>query len=157
MPQFDLTNYYSQIFWLIVTFSLLYIVVYKFIVPVAEQILNNRQVNIQDNVEQADKLTLEAEELTKYYHEELTKISDDIAHLKKEAINSLEATFLVKKTNMEKELKQQIKQNLEDINIANKAFWLNGNNAVASLAANVIKKITGKQADINLLKKITGK
>nr|WP_253308169.1 ATP F0F1 synthase subunit B' [Rickettsia endosymbiont of Ceutorhynchus assimilis] len=152
MPQFDLTNYYSQIFWLIVTFSLLYIVAYKFIVPVAEKILNNRQTNIQDNVEQADKLTLEAEELNKHYNEELTKISDE-AYLKKEAINSLEAAFLVKKTNMEKELKQQIKQNLEDINIANKVFWSNENDAVASLAANIIKKITGKQADINLLKK----
>ncbi|MFY9589251.1 ATP F0F1 synthase subunit B' [Rickettsia endosymbiont of Halotydeus destructor] len=157
MPQFDINNYYSQIFWLIVTFGMLYIATYKFIVPIAEKILSNRQVNIQANVEQADKLTLEVEKLTKHYNEELTKISSEIEIHKKEVINSLKVDFLLKKTSLEEELKQQLKQNFEDINIEKKVFWSNENGVLANLASDIIKKITGVQADINLLKKITKK
>ncbi len=97
MPQFDIATYYSQIFWLIVTFGLLYIFVYKFITPKAEEIFNNRQINIQDNITQADTLTLEAEKLNKYYNEEVAKTNTEIDRLKKEKIDSLESEFLIKK------------------------------------------------------------
>lgn len=97
MPQFDIATYYSQIFWLIVTFGLLYIFIYKFIIPKAEEIFNNRQTNIQDNITQADILTLEVEKLNKYYNEEVEKTNTAIDRLKKAKIYSLESEFLIKK------------------------------------------------------------
>ncbi|BBJ30932.1 F0F1 ATP synthase subunit B' [Rickettsia asiatica] len=154
MPQFDIATYYSQIFWLIVTFGLLYIFVYKFITPKAEEIFNNRQTNIQDNITQADTLTLEAEKLTKYYNEEVAKTNTEIDRLKKEKIDSLESEFLIKKKNLEQNLKNSINQNIEDINLAAKQFRTNKSEAIIKLAVNIIEKIAGTKADIDLLKKI---
>ncbi|HJD59857.1 MAG TPA: ATP F0F1 synthase subunit B' [Rickettsia endosymbiont of Omalisus fontisbellaquei] len=154
MPQFDIATYYSQIFWLIITFGLLYIFVYKFITPKAEEIFNNRQTNIQDNITQADTLTLEAEKLNKYYNEEVEKTNTAIDRLKKEKIDSLESEFLIKKKNLEQDLKNSINQNIEDINLAAKQFRTNKSEAIIKLAVNIIEKIAGTKADMNLLQNI---
>jgi len=154
MPQFDIATYYSQIFWLIVTFGLLYIFVYKFIVPKAEEIFNNRQANIQDNITQADTLTIEAEKLNKYYNEEVEKTNNEIDRLKKEQIDSLESEFLIKKKNLEQDLKNSINHNIEDINLAAKQFRANKEEANIKLAIGVIEKIAGTKADIDLLKNL---
>ncbi|AJQ51385.1 MAG: ATP F0F1 synthase subunit B' [Rickettsia conorii subsp. raoultii] len=154
MPQFDIATYYSQIFWLIVTLGLFYIFVYKFITPKAEEIFNNRQTNIQDNITQADTLTIEVEKLNKYYNEEIDKTNTEIDRLKKEKIDSLESGFLIKKKNLEQDLKNSINQNIEDINLAAKQFRTNKNAAIIKLAVNIIEKIAGTKADMNLLQNI---
>ncbi|ABV72971.1 F0F1 ATP synthase subunit B' [Rickettsia canadensis str. McKiel] len=154
MPQFDIATYYSQIFWLIVTFGLLYIFIYKFIIPKAEEIFNNRQTNIQDNITQADILTLEVEKLNKYYNEEVEKTNTAIDRLKKAKIYSLESEFLIKKKNLEQDLKNSINKNIEDINLAAKQFRTNKSEAIIKLAVNIIEKVAGTKADIDLLKKI---
>ncbi|MCC8407171.1 MAG: ATP F0F1 synthase subunit B' [Rickettsia endosymbiont of Sceptobius lativentris] len=151
MPQFDIATYYSQIFWLIITFGLLYIFVYKFITPKAEEIFNNRQTNIQDNITQADTLTQEVEKLNKYYNEEIDKTNTEIDRLKKD---SLESEFLIKKKNLEQDLKNSINQNIEDINLAAKQFRTNKSEAIIKLAVNIIEKIAGTKADMNLLQNI---
>ncbi|KJV81634.1 ATP synthase B/B' CF family protein [Rickettsia hoogstraalii str. RCCE3] len=154
MPQFDIATYYSQIFWLIVTFGLLYIFVYKFITPKSEEIFNNRQTNIQDNITQADTLTQEVEKLNKYYSEEIEKTNTEIDRLKKEKIGSLESEFLIKKKNLEQDLKNSINQNIEDINLAAKQFRTNKSEAIIKLAVNIIEKIAGTKADIDSLKSL---
>ena len=154
MPQFDIANYCSQIFWLIVTFGLLYVFVYKFITTKAEEIFNNRQTNIQDNIAQAYALTIEVEKLNKYYNEEIEKTNAEIDRLKKEKIDSLELEFLIKKKNLEQDLKNSINQNLEDINLAVKRFRTNKSEAIIKLAVNIIEKIAGTKADMNLLQNI---
>lgn len=154
MPQFDIATYYSQIFWLIVTFSLLYIFVYKFITPKAEEIFNNRQTNIQDNITRADTLTQEVEKLNKYYNEEIDKTNTEIDRLKKEKIDSLESEFLIKKKNLEQDLKNSINHNIEDINLAAKQFRTNKSEAIIKLAVNIIEKITEAKADIDSLKSL---
>ncbi|AAY60879.1 ATP synthase B/B' CF family protein [Rickettsia felis str. Pedreira] len=154
MPQFDIATYYSQIFWLIVTFGLLYIFVYKFITPKAEEIFNNRQTNIQDNITQADTLTQEVEKLNKYHNEEIDKTNTEIDRLKKEKIYSLESEFLIKKKNLEQDLKNSINHNIEDINLAAKQFRTNKSEAIIKLAVNIIEKIAGAKADMDSLKSL---
>ncbi len=154
MPQFDINIYYSQIFWLIVTFSLLYIFVCKFIVPKIEGVLNNRQSNIQDHIAKADELALEVEKLNKYYNEEVTRISTEIDKLKKEKIDYLESEFSIKKSNLEQNLLKLINQNIKDIKLVAEKFRTSKIDATITLAASIIEKITDTKADINLLKNI---
>ncbi|MGX6959954.1 MAG: ATP F0F1 synthase subunit B' [Rickettsia endosymbiont of Pentastiridius leporinus] len=154
MPQFDIGTYYSQIFWLVVTFGLLYVFVSRLIVPKAEKIINNRKINIEKNVESADKLTLETEKLSKYYNQEIAKVTTEIDKLKKEKIDSLESGFLIKKSSLEQDLRETINQNIENINLAAQKFKANKSEATVQLAASIIEKITGTKADINLLETI---
>lgn len=154
MPQFDISTYYSQIFWLVIIFSLLYSFASKVIIPKAERILNDRKINIQDNIEETDKLTLEAEKLSNYYNQEAAKITAEIDKFKKEKINSLESEFLIKKNNLEQDLRKLISQNIGTLNLIAQKFRTDKNEATIKLAASIVEKITGTKADINLLKNI---
>jgi len=62
LPQFDLTTWSSQIFWLVVTFGLLYFVLAKFILPRIGEGINERSDRIADDLDAASRMTKEAEQ-----------------------------------------------------------------------------------------------
>ena len=67
MPQLDPEFWISQIFWLVLTFGLLYIILSKFILPGISKNLENRKSQIVENIETADNQRLESEKLNKEY------------------------------------------------------------------------------------------
>ena len=50
MPQLDITTYSSQIFWLIVTFGVLYYLVVRKALPHISEVLESRQAKIDDDL-----------------------------------------------------------------------------------------------------------
>jgi F-type H+-transporting ATPase subunit b len=61
MPQLDFATYASQIFWLAVTFGLLYIIMAKSALPGVREVLQSRHSRITDDLKKAEKLKEEAE------------------------------------------------------------------------------------------------
>ena len=55
MPQLDPEFWISQIFWLVLTFGVLYIVLSKLILPKISANLELRKSQIQENIEAAEK------------------------------------------------------------------------------------------------------
>jgi F-type H+-transporting ATPase subunit b len=55
MPQLNPEFWFSQIFWLTITFGILYIVLSKLILPKISSNLEQRKSQISDNIEAADK------------------------------------------------------------------------------------------------------
>ena len=55
MPQLDPEFWFSQIFWLVLTFGILYLVLSKFILPKISDNLETRKSQILDNLELAEK------------------------------------------------------------------------------------------------------
>lgn len=53
MPQFDVSTYPSQIFWLFVTFTLLYFLMSRVALPRIGEVLERRQKTIEDNLAKA--------------------------------------------------------------------------------------------------------
>lgn len=56
MPQLDPSTFAPQLFWLLVTFSLLYLVMWKVALPRVADLLQQRQERIDDDLERAQKL-----------------------------------------------------------------------------------------------------
>ncbi len=56
MPQFDPTFFPSQIFWLAVTFVVLYLIIARFAIPRVGEILEQRARLIQDDLDRAQAL-----------------------------------------------------------------------------------------------------
>ena len=71
MPQLDLTSFSSQLFWLIISFSLLYLFVSRYAVPEIGKVLRQRQDRIQSDLEQAEGLKEEAMYLKEEYEASL--------------------------------------------------------------------------------------
>ena len=69
MPQLNPEFWVSQIFWLIITFGILYIVLSKFILPKISSNLELRKSQIQENIETAEKQREMSEVKLKEYDE----------------------------------------------------------------------------------------
>jgi F-type H+-transporting ATPase subunit b len=61
MPQLDFSTYASQIFWLFITFGILYIAMARFALPNVREVLENRRSRIINDLTKAEKLRKEAE------------------------------------------------------------------------------------------------
>jgi F-type H+-transporting ATPase subunit b len=61
MPQLDFTSFASQIFWLLITFGTLYFIMAKFALPGVREVLQNRQIRIDEDLKKAEKLKNEAQ------------------------------------------------------------------------------------------------
>lgn len=71
MPQLDPSSFSSQIFWLLITFGLMYLFMARMAIPSVGKVLRNRQDRIQKDIEQAEKLNHEAKELKAEYEKSL--------------------------------------------------------------------------------------
>ena len=67
MPQLNPEFWISQIFWLVLTFGILYIVLSKLILPKISKNLETRKSQILENIEAADKQKEESENKIKEY------------------------------------------------------------------------------------------
>jgi len=67
MPQFDPTTFVSQIFWLFISFTILYLVVAHFAIPRFRNILEQRARGIQADLDRAESLKSEAENTLENY------------------------------------------------------------------------------------------
>ena len=61
MPQLDPEFWFSQIFWLVFTFGLLFFILSKFILPNISSNLENRKSQILENIEKAEEQRQESE------------------------------------------------------------------------------------------------
>ena len=72
MPQLDPTTFAPQLFWLLVTFVLLYLFMWKIAIPRIGNVLQDRQKRIDSDLEKAEQLRREAESVRKAYEKLVT-------------------------------------------------------------------------------------
>ena len=104
MPQLDPKFWASQIFWLILIFSALYLIVGKIFLPKITYSIENRKSRIVNDINEADKLRKNAEVKLKEYN----KIIEDS---KKEAKRIIEEN----KKKLDKDIDNKKKKVIEDI------------------------------------------
>ena len=114
MPQLDPEFWISQIFWLVLTFGLLYIILSKFILPGISKNLENRKSQIVENIETADNQRLESEKLNKEYEKVILdsklKAKTIINNAKKKLINDINKKQELLQNEIDKEIKSAEKE-----------------------------------------------
>ena len=72
MPQLEQTEFFiSQLFWLVVTFSFLFIFLWRISLPRISSVLEKRESKIDDDITSAKQLQAEAEEIQKQIDQQL--------------------------------------------------------------------------------------
>ncbi len=109
MPQLNPEFWISQIFWLILTFGILFIVLSKLILPKISESLEKRKSQILENISLAEKQREESENKIKEYE----KIILDVKNEAKNYFNSARQKVLLeinkKKETLENEINEEIK------------------------------------------------
>lgn len=72
MPQFESHFFSSLIFWEVVSFAILFLVLYKFAFPGILSVLEEREKKIKDSLDQAERHRSEAERKLKEYEAKLS-------------------------------------------------------------------------------------
>ena len=108
MPQLDPEFWFSQIFWLILTFGILFIILSKFILPNISTNLENRKSQILDNIETADKQRIDSENKIKEFDKIIFDSKNEAKNIINEAKKKLTMDINRKKDLLETEINKEI-------------------------------------------------
>ena len=115
MPQLNPEFWVSQIFWLIITFGILYIVLSKFILPKISSNLELRKSQIQENIETAEKQREISEVKLKEYDEIILKSKSEEKKIFKNAREKIIKDINLKKETLDKQIDEEISNAEEEI------------------------------------------
>ena len=115
MPQLDISTFSSQIFWLVVSFTTLFLIVWRIGVPKISHVLETRQKRIDDNLLRAEELKREAEAALESYEASLTEARSQAQAILAEANTSLAEEFKTREAELIKALSKRISESEENI------------------------------------------
>ncbi len=141
MPQLDLSTYASQAFWMVLCFSLLWLLLSIFITPKIADVLEQRKRKIDDYIRKAEKLNQQAKaSLEKYertLNEAKAKAAADIAANQKES-----AAFLAEESRLLNErLNKQIADSEFKLAKEKKETMQQIQNLSQNLAFDIVQKL----------------
>lgn len=148
MPQFDqVDTFVSQLFWLLVTFGILYLVLRYALLPRIADVLESRQDRIAKDLEEAEKFKTESEEAMKAYEAALAAARASAQEMA--AAAKAEATKEADKRSAELEAKLAEKLDAAESRIAEvRAEAVSGIRAIAQDTAQAITaKLIGVDVD----------
>lgn len=88
LPQFDITTFPSQLFWLAVTFAVMYFVFSKRSLPAISGVIENRREHVQNDLETAERLQAEAHNVQTAYESGLDSARKEATALLNDAIET---------------------------------------------------------------------
>lgn len=91
LPQLDLSTWTSQIFWLVLTFGVLYFALSRFILPNLRNTLASRSDRIADDLDSATRMKVEAEDAGKAYEQSLKTARAKASNVAESTRQSLDA------------------------------------------------------------------
>ena len=147
MPQLNPEFWISQIFWLTLTFGILYIVLSKLILPKISANLETRKSQIQENVEAAEKQRESSESKLKEYNDIVQKSKLDAKNIFKEAREKIIKDINSKKETLDKQIDLEIKKAEQEIDVLKKSAPEKINKIAIETSSELVKKLIG--ADVN--------
>jgi F-type H+-transporting ATPase subunit b len=85
MPQFNPEFFASQVFWLAVTFIVLYLLMWRVALPRIAEVIEERSERLADDLEKAEKIRKEADAVVEQYEAALTKARSEASAVLAEA------------------------------------------------------------------------
>ena len=147
MPQLNPEFWISQIFWLILTFGILYVVLSKLILPKISANLELRKSQIQENIEAAEKQRQNSEAKLKEYEDIVLKSKLEAQNIFKEAREKVIKDINAKKETLDKQISEEIKKAEQEISLLKKGAPLKINKIAIDTSSELVKKLIG--AEVN--------
>ena len=108
MPQLNPEFWISQIFWLTITFGILYIVLSKLILPKISANLETRKSQILENIEAAEKQRKDSEKKIKEYDDVINNSKIEAKNYFNQAREKILKDINLKKETLNKEINEEI-------------------------------------------------
>ena len=147
MPQLNPEYWISQIFWLTLIFSFLYLILWKKILPKITENLENRKLQILNDLDSAQKFKDESEKKLMEYKKILEKANQESRKIVNEAIKKINNDIENKKKQLDLDINKEI-ENAENEIKKTKLSSINDINKIAvDTSSEIIKEIIGNDAN----------
>ena len=145
MPQLNPKFWISQIFWLTITFGILYVVLSKLILPKISANLEIRKSKILENIEAADKQREESEKKLKDYDKILNESKIEAKKYFNQAREKILKDINLKKENLDKEINEEVGKAEAEIKDLIKKAPEKVNKIAIETSAELINQLIGTQ------------
>lgn len=144
LPQLDTSTWVGQIFWLIITFLILYFALAQFILPKLRDTIANRSDRIADDLDSASRMKQEAEEAEKAYEQSLRDARAKASNVAESTRQSLDAEIKAELDAADQQAALESEQAEERIREIKSAALANIDAVAAEVAETLISELTGK-------------
>ena len=147
MPQLNPEFWISQIFWLTLTFGLLYIFLSKFILPKISESLENRKSQILENIEIASRQKEDSEKKILEFEKIINQSKLEAKNYFNEARQKILEDINVKRSDLEKEIDNEIKSAEDEIKNLMETSNEKIKNIAVETSSELLKELIGE--DVN--------
>ena len=147
MPQLNPEFWISQIFWLTLTFGILYIILSKLILPKISDNLESRKSQILENVEAAEKQRQNSEEKLKEYEKIVLKSKMEAKSIFNQAREKALKDISAKKEVLDKQIDDEIGKAEREIKVLQSGAAEKINKIAIETSSELIQKLIG--AEVN--------
>ena len=147
MPQLNPEFWISQIFWLTLTFGILYLVLSKLILPKISANLESRKSKILENIEAAEKQREDSETKLKDYEEIISKSRLDAKTIFNQAREKALKDINAKREVLDKQIDDEINKAEEEIKTLRKSAPDKINKIAIETSSELVQKLIG--AEVN--------
>ena len=118
MPQLNPEFFVSQLFWLVVTFSFLFVFLWRVSLPRIGSVLEKRERKISEDLTAAKELQAEASKIQETIENQLKQARADASEMIKASSISLQDKAQVELNKLDKELEAKIDESAKAIEIS---------------------------------------
>ena len=147
MPQLNPEFWVSQIFWLVLTFGLLYIILSKLILPKISDNLESRKSQILENIETAEKQREESEKKVKEFEKIILESKIEAKNYFNEARQKILEDITIKKNSLDKDIDDEISAAEREIKNLKTASSEKIKNIAIETSSELIKQLIGEEAN----------
>ena len=147
MPQLDPEFWFSQIFWLVITFGILYLVLSKIVLPKISDNLETRKSQVLENLEIAEKQRNQSEAKLKEFDNIILKSKIEAKNLFNESRKKLLDDINSKKQKLEEEIDKEVKIGESEINELKNKSPEKINKIAIETSADIINQLIGVNAN----------
>ena len=147
MPQLNPEFWVSQIFWLVITFGILFIVLSKFILPKISENLETRKSQILENIETAEKQREGSEKKIKEFDKIILDSKNRAKNLFNDARQKVLEDINIKKAALEKDINSEISAAEEEINQLKKSSHDKITKISIETSSDLVKQLIGEEVN----------
>lgn len=151
-PPFQTENFAPQIVWLVVIFSVLYLLMSRLALPRVGRIIENRAAKIAADLDASREMQAEAQAAAKANDETLRLRREEAQAIGRDAQQKIAAEAAARRTAAEADAAEKIRAAEARIVAAKNDALANVEQIAVEAAAAIIEKLTGARADDSQLK-----
>ena len=147
MPQLNPDYWVSQIFWVILVFTILYVILWKIILPKINENLENRKSQILTDLDDAQKFKDQSEENISEYNKIFNQAKQDAKKILDETRKKINLDIENKNNQFNQEIEKEIENAKKEIKTLKLSSIKDINKIFIETSSEVVRKMVGTEVN----------